>query len=113
MPSFTAIVARVYKPVPLSVCFCFAFTHLDGNNDAVITRTVGLVNNGAFETVPAGGASGSGLGEGVASLPGWTINGTVELVESGQKQGGMILIVPEGNRATVPLVSFARSHLCF
>ncbi|CAL9187163.1 protein BIIDXI-like isoform X1 [Musa acuminata AAA Group] len=59
----------------------------------------GLVNNGAFETVPAGGASGSGLGEGVASLPGWTINGTVELVESGQKQGGMILIVPEGVHA--------------
>ncbi|WOK91505.1 hypothetical protein Cni_G00196 [Canna indica] len=59
----------------------------------------GLINNGDFENLPAGGAASSGLGEGVASLPGWTINGTVELVESGQKQGGMILIVPEGQRA--------------
>ncbi|KAG6471182.1 hypothetical protein ZIOFF_072283 [Zingiber officinale] len=60
---------------------------------------VGLINNGDFETAPSGGAASSGLGEGITSLPGWTINGMVELVESGQKQGGMILIVPEGLRA--------------
>nr|CAD1834363.1 unnamed protein product [Ananas comosus var. bracteatus] len=31
--------------------------------------------------------------------PGWTINGTVELISSGQRQGGMILIVPQGEHA--------------
>ncbi|XP_042445147.1 uncharacterized protein LOC122030061 isoform X1 [Zingiber officinale] len=61
----------------------------------------GLISNGDFETTPApsGGTASSDLGEGITSLPGWTVNGTVELVESGQKQGGMILIVPEGSRA--------------
>lgn len=62
-----------------------------------IKQSAGLINNGDFETTPSGGAVSSGLGEGIASLPGWTINGMVELVESGQKQGGMILIVPGGN----------------
>uniref|UniRef100_A0A0E0N2M2 DUF642 domain-containing protein n=1 Tax=Oryza rufipogon TaxID=4529 RepID=A0A0E0N2M2_ORYRU len=31
-----------------------------------------------------------------SSIPGWTINGTVELISAGQHQGGMILIVPQG-----------------
>ncbi|KAJ8455257.1 hypothetical protein OPV22_035185 [Ensete ventricosum] len=57
----------------------------------------GLLNNGDFETV--GEVSTGGKGEGITSLPGWTVNGTVELVESGQKQGGMILIVPQGVHA--------------
>ncbi|KAI3456016.1 hypothetical protein Pfo_012679 [Paulownia fortunei] len=33
------------------------------------------------------------------AIPSWKTNGTVELVESGQKQGGMILIVPQGAHA--------------
>ncbi|CAL9051109.1 unnamed protein product [Musa banksii] len=57
----------------------------------------GLLNNGDFETV--GAVSTGGKGDGITSFPGWTVNGTVELVESGQKQGGMILIVPEGVHA--------------
>lgn len=32
-------------------------------------------------------------------IPSWKSNGTVELVESGQKQGGMILIIPQGKHA--------------
>ncbi|KAG6516554.1 hypothetical protein ZIOFF_027019 [Zingiber officinale] len=44
---------------------------------------------------PSGGTASGHLGEGITSLPGWT----VELVESGQKQGGMILIVLEGSHA--------------
>ncbi|XP_072995094.1 protein BIIDXI-like [Typha latifolia] len=60
----------------------------------------GLLNNGDFETAPAGGfASAVAFGDGNKSLPGWTINGTVELISSGQKQGGMILIVPQGEHA--------------
>lgn len=58
----------------------------------------GLLNNGDFETPPTGGFPNPSLaaGEGTTSLPSWTINGTVELIESGQRQGAMILIVPEG-----------------
>ncbi|KAJ6850989.1 uncharacterized protein M6B38_262605 [Iris pallida] len=59
----------------------------------------GLLENGNFETVPPGGFSNPGTGEGATSLPGWTMNGTVEVVRSGQKQGGMILIVPQGEHA--------------
>lgn len=59
----------------------------------------GLVVNGDFETPPSGGFASEVLSDGPAAIPGWTTNGTVELVESGQKQGGMILIVPEGAHA--------------
>ncbi|ONK68985.1 uncharacterized protein A4U43_C05F18080 [Asparagus officinalis] len=59
----------------------------------------GLLENGDFETPPAGGFPNAGIGEGTTSLPSWTLNGTVELVRSGQKQGGMILIVPQGDHA--------------
>ncbi|KAL8152270.1 hypothetical protein V2J09_010030 [Rumex salicifolius] len=61
----------------------------------------GLLTNGDFETAPSGGFSSDvAAGEsGTASLPGWKQNGTVELVSSGQKQGAMILIIPEGSHA--------------
>lgn len=59
----------------------------------------GPVTNGNFETPPSGGFASDGLSAGAAAIPGWKTNGTVELVESGQKQGGMILIVPEGTHA--------------
>lgn len=66
-------------------------------NSAEPLFTLGLLTNGDFETAPAGGFASFAVGEGVTSIPGWTINGTVELVSSGQRQGGMILIVPQGN----------------
>ncbi|KAL8045638.1 hypothetical protein ABFX02_08G127600 [Erythranthe guttata] len=60
----------------------------------------GALVNGDFETPPTGGSSsGGGVSDGAAEIPGWKTNGTVEVVESGQKQGGMILIVPQGGRA--------------
>lgn len=59
----------------------------------------GLLINGDFETPPTGGFSDDGVADGPTAIPNWTLNGTVELVESGQKQGGMILIVPEGEHA--------------
>ena len=37
--------------------------------------------------------------DGPTEIPSWKANGMVELVESGQKQGGMILIVPQGRHA--------------
>ncbi|XP_008812841.2 uncharacterized protein LOC103723648 [Phoenix dactylifera] len=61
----------------------------------------GLLNNGNFETPPTGGFPNPSMaaGVGTTSLPSWAINGTVELVESGQLQGRMILVVPEGKHA--------------
>ncbi|KAL6991443.1 hypothetical protein U1Q18_009555 [Sarracenia purpurea var. burkii] len=59
----------------------------------------GLLPNGDFETPPSGGFSNEALGNGPIAIPSWKSIGTVELVESGQKQGGMILIVPQGRHA--------------
>ncbi|CAI9264102.1 unnamed protein product [Lactuca saligna] len=58
-----------------------------------------LLTNGDFETPPSGGFADEGLGDNPNAIPNWKVNGTVELVASGQKQGGMILIVPEGRHA--------------
>nr|XP_010911072.2 LOW QUALITY PROTEIN: uncharacterized protein LOC105037066 [Elaeis guineensis] len=61
----------------------------------------GLLINGDFETPPSGGFPSPSLsaGEGTTSLPGWTIGGTVELIESNQRLGALILIVPQGKHA--------------
>ncbi|KAL5673765.1 hypothetical protein ACJX0J_018071, partial [Zea mays] len=60
----------------------------------------GLLSNGDFETAPSGGfVKSASVAEGASSIPGWTINGTVELISAGQHQGGMILIVPQGDHA--------------
>lgn len=37
--------------------------------------------------------------EGPTEIPIWKTEGTVELVEAGEKQGGMMLIVPQGRHA--------------
>lgn len=60
-----------------------------------------MLENGNFETTPAGGFPNAGIGDGTTSFPSWSINGTVELVRSGQKQGGMILIVPQGTHTYI------------
>ncbi|KAL8108312.1 protein BIIDXI-like [Apium graveolens] len=59
----------------------------------------GLLINGDFETPPPGGFSNFGVSDGPVSIPSWKANGTVEIISSGEKQGGMILIVPEGEHA--------------
>ncbi|XP_078438952.1 choice-of-anchor C domain protein, putative (Protein of unknown function, DUF642) [Wolffia australiana] len=53
----------------------------------------GPLNNGDFEALAAGGNAAD------ITVPGWTTSGAIELVESGQKQGAMIIIVPQGMRA--------------
>ena len=61
---------------------------------------LGLVANGDFETPPSNGFPSMTPAEGTATgIPSWKTNGTVELVAAGQKQGGMILIIPEGRHA--------------
>ncbi|KAF3449922.1 hypothetical protein FNV43_RR06001 [Rhamnella rubrinervis] len=59
----------------------------------------GPLPNGDFETTPSGGFPNEAVIDGPATIPSWKSNGTVELVESGEKQGGMILIVPQGRHA--------------
>ncbi|CAH8253926.1 unnamed protein product [Arabidopsis lyrata] len=59
----------------------------------------GLVINGDFETSPSHGFPDDGVTDGPSDIPSWKSNGTVELINSGQKQGGMILIVPQGRHA--------------
>ncbi|CAN6446389.1 unnamed protein product [Victoria cruziana] len=59
----------------------------------------GLLTNGNFETPPPNGFPDGGLEVADVLIPGWRTNGTVELVQSGQRQGSMILIVPEGSHA--------------
>ncbi|KAG5564114.1 hypothetical protein RHGRI_000334 [Rhododendron griersonianum] len=43
--------------------------------------------------------SSSASADDPTTIPSWKSNGTVELIDSGQKQGGMILIVPQGSHA--------------
>lgn len=59
----------------------------------------GLVANGDFETPPSHGFPSESITDEPIEVPSWKLHGTVELVSSGQKQGGMILIVPQGSHA--------------
>ncbi|KAK3038743.1 hypothetical protein RJ639_028350 [Escallonia herrerae] len=75
--------------------FLFLMAH-----SAAVLAEDGLLLNGDFETPPSGGFPSVGSGsDPTATIPSWKSKGTVELVESGQKQGGMILIVPQGAHA--------------
>ncbi|XP_057948834.1 protein DUF642 L-GALACTONO-1,4-LACTONE-RESPONSIVE GENE 2 [Malania oleifera] len=66
---------------------------------AVALAEDGPLPNGDFETTPAGGFPKEGSTGGPTEIPSWKTKGTVELVESGQKQGAMILVVPQGMHA--------------
>lgn len=55
--------------------------------------------NGDFETPPLNGFPDDAIVQDSSEIPSWRSDGTVELIKSGQKQGGMILIVPEGRHA--------------
>nr|ACJ84308.1 unknown [Medicago truncatula] len=57
----------------------------------------GLVANGNFELGPKPTElKGTVVTGGKNSIPEWEISGLVEYVKSGQKQGDMLLVVPEG-----------------
>ncbi|XP_010504914.1 PREDICTED: uncharacterized protein LOC104781844 isoform X2 [Camelina sativa] len=64
------------------------------------TSPVEDVVNGDFETPPSNGfPDDDGIINEASEIPSWRSDATVELIKSGQKQGGMILIVPEGRHA--------------
>jgi hypothetical protein len=75
------------------------FTFLHNFINIFYILFTGLVANGDFEVSPSHGFPNEAIIEGPSEVPNWKSNGTVELVESGQKQGGMILIVPQGRHA--------------
>nr|XP_043619453.1 uncharacterized protein LOC122591278 [Erigeron canadensis] len=83
-----------------TLVFCLVIFHLvSAALAADADAEDGLLINGDFETAPSGGFGDDGVGDSPNAVPNWKLNGTVELVASGQKQGGMILIVPEGRHA--------------
>ncbi|KAK9936760.1 hypothetical protein M0R45_013586 [Rubus argutus] len=75
------------------------FMLLLGHLAAQISAEDGTATKWRFEVTPSGGFSSDAIVDGPTGIPSWKSNGNVELVESGQKQGGMILIVPQGRHA--------------
>ncbi|MED6149116.1 L-GALACTONO-1,4-LACTONE-RESPONSIVE protein 2 [Stylosanthes scabra] len=60
-------------------------------------NVTGLIANGNFELGPKPGAlNGTVVTGGRHAIPEWEISGFVEYIKSGQKQGDMLLVVPEG-----------------
>ncbi|KAF7830264.1 uncharacterized protein G2W53_012597 [Senna tora] len=74
----------------LSLLLCTAF-------HVAFSFTDGLVANGNFELGPKPwDLNGTVVKGGRKALPEWEISGFVEYIKSGQKQGDMLLVVPEG-----------------
>ncbi|KAL5071485.1 hypothetical protein RYX36_022372 [Vicia faba] len=74
----------------LSLLFCSTF-HVS------LSFSDGLVANGNFELGPKPSElKGTIVTGGKNSIPEWEISGLVEYIKSGQKQGDMLLVVPEG-----------------
>ncbi|CAL0322013.1 unnamed protein product [Lupinus luteus] len=63
---------------------------------AVLSITDGLLPNGDFEHGPKPSQLKGSEVVGKDAIPNWTVTGFVEYIKSGQKQGDMLLIVPEG-----------------
>ncbi|KAI3972877.1 hypothetical protein MKX01_019535 [Papaver californicum] len=91
------MVGRNIKWVFFSVMYLVMM--MINHHSAQVMAEDGLLKNGDFETSPTNGFSNEGVVDGTEYIPEWKTSGTVELVESGQKQGGMILIVPQGLHA--------------
>ncbi|TYJ25352.1 hypothetical protein E1A91_A07G044000v1 [Gossypium mustelinum] len=56
----------------------------------------GLLENGNFENAPNATNMKGTVVVGRYAIPGWVNEGFVEYIKSGQKQGDMLLVVPEG-----------------
>ncbi|KAK8641997.1 hypothetical protein V6N13_011362 [Hibiscus sabdariffa] len=76
--------------------FMLAFAHFS----TLTLAEDGLVANGDFETRPSNGFPSEAISDGPMEIPSWRTRGRVELVSSGDKvSGGMLLIVPRGSAA--------------
>ncbi|XP_041019567.1 uncharacterized protein LOC121261316 [Juglans microcarpa x Juglans regia] len=58
--------------------------------------TDGLLPNGNFEYGPKPADMNGTVVKGRHAIPEWEVSGFVEYIKSGQKQGDMLLVVPEG-----------------
>ncbi|OMO80680.1 hypothetical protein COLO4_23985 [Corchorus olitorius] len=84
----------------MSVLLCATF-HVSlsaTNTTAARNGTVadGLLENGNFELAPDPKNMKGTVVLGKYAIPGWINEGFVEYIKSGQKQGDMLLVVPEG-----------------
>ncbi|KAM6545697.1 hypothetical protein CsatB_026433 [Cannabis sativa] len=61
-----------------------------------LSITDGLLDNGNFELSPKATEMNGTVVKGRYAIPKWEISGFVEYIKSGQKQGDMLLVVPEG-----------------
>ncbi|GMI89164.1 hypothetical protein like AT5G11420 [Hibiscus trionum] len=86
-------------PVLLSVLLCItchvalSFADITSRNGTVAD---GLLDNGNFENAPNATDMKGTVVVGRYAIPGWVNEGFVEYIKSGQKQGDMLLVVPEG-----------------
>ncbi|GAV69170.1 DUF642 domain-containing protein [Cephalotus follicularis] len=64
-----------------------------------LSLTDGLLPNGGFEHGPKKTEMNGTVVTSKTAIPNWEISGYVEYIKSGQKQGDMLLIVPQGNSA--------------
>ncbi|OVA00505.1 Protein of unknown function DUF642 [Macleaya cordata] len=74
----------------LTVLLCAASCHI------ALSLTDGLLPNGNFEYGPKASQMKGTVVIGHNAIPSWEISGFVEYIKSGQKQGDMLLVVPEG-----------------
>ncbi|CAM9003721.1 unnamed protein product [Rhodiola kirilowii] len=66
---------------------------------ALVVADDGLLLNGDFETPPQNGFSTENARTELTEIPNWSSKGTVELIESSQTQGAMILVILGGTHA--------------
>lgn len=81
---------RMVVQISVSVLFFFAICHLSS------AFTDGLLPNGNFEKGPKGSDMKGTVVTNRHAIPNWELSGFVEYIKSGQKQGDMLLVVPEG-----------------
>ncbi|KAL6985302.1 hypothetical protein U1Q18_018678 [Sarracenia purpurea var. burkii] len=73
----------------LAVLLCATWT-------VAFSLTDGLLRNGDFELAPKASDMNGTVVLGRNAVPEWETSGFVEYIKSGQKQGDMLLVVPEG-----------------
>ncbi|KAK7377249.1 hypothetical protein VNO80_02671 [Phaseolus coccineus] len=95
--SLLSQIAEFHIPENMKGSFIFLSVLLCSTFHVSFSIIDGLVANGNFELGPkASDLKGTVVVGGSKSIPEWEISGFVEYIKSGQKQGDMLLVVPEG-----------------
>ncbi|EOY31432.1 Uncharacterized protein TCM_038370 isoform 1 [Theobroma cacao] len=92
--------SRIPQQLEVSVLLCatchLALSATNGTAERNGTVADGLLDNGNFERAPNATNMKGTVVVGRYAIPGWINEGFVEYIKSGQKQGDMLLVVPEG-----------------